>query len=160
MDNFAQLLQTRLTVASLVVAEAGAWLNFCSAIEDGNPRYWGSAEVEERICPPAMVSAWARPQPWRPGEQEAANMRALELHHRLKEFFGYPYGVVEDIELDLDVAVRAGDRLTAEQRIVECGEEEARRLGTGRRWIIEVAYSNQKGELVAQERVRLFAYRA
>ena len=38
-------------------------------------------------------------------------------------------------------------------------EEQTRRLGTGRFWIIDVEYRNQRGELCGVERWEGFGYR-
>jgi acyl dehydratase len=55
--------------------------------------------------------------------------------------------------------VRPGDRITSAQRLVSVSEEQTRRLGTGRFWVIDVEYRNQHAELVGVERWTGFGYR-
>jgi hypothetical protein len=42
---------------------------------------------------------------------------------------------------------------------VAVSEEQTRRLGTGRFWVIDVEYRNQRGELCGIERWEGFGYR-
>ena len=54
--------------------------------------------------------------------------------------------------------MRPGDLITSAQRLVSVSEEQTRRLGTGRFWVIDVEYRNQRGELCrrrAVDRLRL-----
>ena len=44
-------------------------------------------------------------------------------------------------------------------RLVSVSEEQTRRLGTGRFWVIDVEYRNQRGELCGVERWEGFGYR-
>jgi hypothetical protein len=55
--------------------------------------------------------------------------------------------------------VRPGDLITSAQRLVSVSEEQTRRLGTGRFWVIDVEYRNQRAELVGVERWTGFGYR-
>lgn len=167
MDELASILNTRLVDQSEILPQANLWQPFCAAIEDGNPLYWDEAQAAPLtgtlICPPAMLTAWNRPASWSPekspGWAGQAGKRPLELHHRLKEHFAYPYGVVEETELNVFAPLHAGEALSAEQSVVECQEERTTRLGQGRSWTIEVIYRKQDGSAVASERTRLFAYR-
>jgi len=54
---------------------------------------------------------------------------------------------------------RTQARFTSAQRLVSVTEEQTRRLGTGRFWIIDVEYRNQRGELCGVERWEGFGYR-
>ena len=55
--------------------------------------------------------------------------------------------------------VRPGDRLTTRQILRSVSDEKTTKLGTGRFWVIDVEYRNQRGELVAVESYTGFGYR-
>ena len=55
--------------------------------------------------------------------------------------------------------VRPGDRLRTRQILRSVSEEKTTRLGTGRFWVIDVEYHNQRGEPVATESYTGFGYR-
>lgn len=134
------------------------WLE---ATENQNPLYWDS-ETAERvtggpIAPPSMLSVWMRPLNWRPGRVEPR--RPLELHFRLKEAFGLPEGVVAENEMTFHRPLRPGDHVRVEESVRDIGEERTTKLGTGRKWIIDVTYTNQRGEVVGVETYRMFGYR-
>src|SRR5205807_10239072 len=109
------------------------------------------------IAPPSMLSVWMRPLNWRPDRSEPR--RPLELHFRLKEAFGLPEGVVAENEMSFGVPLRPGDRVRVTESVREIGEERTTKLGTGRKWIVDVTYSNQRGEMAGVETYRMFGYR-
>lgn len=125
-----------------VTAEAGVFRLFAAAVEDGNPLYWDEARATEitgsLIAPPALLSAWNRPDPWR--VDGAPPARAMELHFRVKDALGLPKAVVTKAETELHEPVRPGDRLYAEQRLDHVGPITENRLGRGRYWTISVLY--------------------
>lgn len=144
-----------------VAVEPGLIQHWCEAMEDGNPLYHDAAQAGAMagglVAPPAMLPAWLYPLRWKPGG--ASLLRPTELHFRLKDALNLPQGIATGNEIEFHQPVRPGDRLRAVQRIAAVGEEETNRLGTGRRWTIEIEYTNQRGELVGREIFRLFGYR-
>jgi uncharacterized protein len=55
--------------------------------------------------------------------------------------------------------VRPGDRITSAQRLISVSDEKTTKLGTGRFWVIDVEYRNQRGDLAGVERWTGFGYR-
>ena len=55
--------------------------------------------------------------------------------------------------------VRPGDRLVTRQILRSVSDAKTTRLGTGRFWVIDVEYRNQRDELVAVESYTGFGYR-
>ena len=55
--------------------------------------------------------------------------------------------------------VRPGDRLTTRQILRSVSGEKTTRVGTGRFWVIDVDYRNQRSERVAVESYTGFGYR-
>jgi len=145
---------------SVVPVERGAITAFVSASHNGNPVYWDDAVADEltggAVAPATMLSVWFQPHPWEPGRTEEAV--PLRLHFELKERFGYPEAIVSDNVATYHEPVRPGDVLTSEQRLVSVSDEKTTRLGTGRFWVIDVEYRNQRDELVAVERWTSFGY--
>ncbi|HQR02768.1 MAG: MaoC family dehydratase N-terminal domain-containing protein [Proteobacteria bacterium] len=157
MSAEADLFTLRIVDPAAVEASAQVWQNFLCAIADTHPRYRNDSSLPP-ICPPAMVTAWTRPDDG-PVPDGETRTRPVELHHRLKEILGYPHALVEENELELHADVHPGDRIMVEQRLAELGPEEERRGRSGRRWAIELHYRNEDGDVVATERIRFFAYR-
>lgn len=145
-----------------VPVEMGICRLFAAAVEDGNPLYWDEQTANSiagsPIAPSALISAWNRPDPWRPDGAPPA--RALELHFRLKEKLGLPKAVVTRAETELHAPVRPGDRLSAEQRLDRVGPRTRNRLGEGRYWTISVLYRRAGGELCGIEELEFYGYGA
>ena len=55
--------------------------------------------------------------------------------------------------------VRPGDVLRTRQILQSVSDEKTTKLGTGRFWVIDVEYHNQRGDLVAVESYTGFGYR-
>ena len=55
--------------------------------------------------------------------------------------------------------VRPGDTITTGQRLRSVSPEKQTKLGTGRFWVIDVEYRNDRGELVGIESWTGFGYR-
>ena len=55
--------------------------------------------------------------------------------------------------------VRPGDVITSRQILRSVSDEKTTTLGTGRFWVIDVEYRNQRGELVGVESYTGFGYR-
>lgn len=138
------------------------WEIFCAAIEDANPLYWDDAAAAEhtgeRIAPQSMMAAWTVAPEWRPNKP-AKGARPLEAHFMVKEALDYPHGIVIEAEFEYYEPVRAGDRLRAEQVLLDIGEEKSTRLGPGREWVIKVSYTREDGARVGAQIFRFLGYR-
>ena len=83
----------------------------------------------------------------------------LQIHFDLKARFELPEAIMTENTTIFHEPVRPGDVITSAQRLVSVSEEQTRRLGTGRFWVIDVEYRNQRGELCGVERWTGFGYR-
>ncbi|MHB8329310.1 MAG: FAS1-like dehydratase domain-containing protein [Acidimicrobiales bacterium] len=141
--------------------ERGYIWTSCASVENGNPIFWDdevAADVTDGpIAPPTMVSAWFRPHHWAPGRTEPH--LPLKVHFDLKQRFGLPEAVMTDNTIVFHDPVRPGDVLRTHQILRSVSEEKTTKLGTGRFWVIDVEYHNQRGDLVAVETYTGFGYR-
>jgi acyl dehydratase len=141
--------------------ERGYIWTSCASVENGNPLFWDDAVAEEitngPIAPPTMVSVWFRPHHWAPGRTEQA--LPLQVHFDLKEHYALPEAVMTDNTIVFYEPVRPGDVITSAQVLKSVSDEKTTKLGTGRFWVIDVEYTNQRGELVAIESYTGFGYR-
>lgn len=142
-------------------AERGYVWTSCASVENGNPLYWNdevAAELTDGpIAAPSMLSTWARPHHWAP-DREAPRL-PLQIHFDLKAAFDLPEAVMTENTLTFHEPVRPGDLLTTCQRLRSVSPEKPTRLGTGRFWVIDVEYRNQRGELAGVESWTGFGYR-
>jgi len=134
--------------------------NTCAATQNGNPVYWDDDVAEEitggPIAPPTTLSLWMRPHYWQPGA--AGEQVALKVHFDLKELFELPEAVMTDNTLILYEPVRPGDRISHHQVLRSVSEPKTTKLGTGRFWVIDIEYHNQREELVGIESYTGFGY--
>jgi acyl dehydratase len=141
--------------------ERGYIWTSCASVENGNPLFWDEATAAEvtdgPIAPPSMLSTWFRPHHWAPGRTRQA--LPLQVHFDLKEHLGLPEAVMTDNTITFHEPVRPGDRISTRQVLRSVGEEKTTRLGTGRFWVIDVEYRNQRDELVGVESYTGFGYR-
>jgi acyl dehydratase len=141
--------------------ERGYIWTSCASVENGNPLFWddevAEAVTDGPIAPPTMLSAWFRPHHWAPGRTEQA--LPLQVHFDLKERFGLPEAVMTDNTIVFHEPVRPGDRLRTQQVLRSVSEPKTTKLGTGRFWVIDVEYFNQRDELVGVESYTGFGYR-
>jgi uncharacterized protein len=141
--------------------ERGYIWTTCASVENGNPLFWDDAVAAELtdgpIAPPTMLSVWFRPHHWSPGETEPR--LPLQVHFDLKERYGLPEAVMTDNTLIFHEPVRPGDTITNGQVLRSVSEEKTTKLGTGRFWVIDVEYRNQRGHLVGVESYTGFGYR-
>ena len=140
--------------------ERGYIWTTCASVENGNPLFWDDTVAEEitggPIAPPTMVSVWFRPHHWAPGR--AKQLLPLQVHFDLKERFDLPEAVISDNTLVFHEPVRIGDRLRTHQILRSVTDEKTTKLGTGRFWVIDVVYHNQRDELVCVESYTGFGY--
>jgi len=141
--------------------ERGYVWTTCASVENGNPLFWDDAVARELtggpIASPTMLSVWFRPHFWAPGRTKVA--QPLQIHFDLKETLGLPEAVMTDNEIIFYEPVRPGDRLKTSQILHSVSGPKTTKLGAGRFWVIEVRYSNQKGEIVGKEMYTGFGYR-
>ncbi len=141
--------------------ERGYVWTTCSSVENGNPLFWDDAVAEEitggPIAPPTMLSVWFRPHHWAPGRTEQA--LPLQVHFDLKARFDLPEAVMTDNTIVFHEPVRPGDRLHTHQILRSVSEPKTTKLGTGRFWVIDVEYFNQRDQLVGVESYTGFGYR-
>ena len=141
--------------------ERGYIWTTCASVENGNPLFWDDATAAELtggpIAPPTMVSVWFRPHHWSPGRTEQP--MPLQVHFDLKKRFDLPEAVMTDNTLVFHEPVRVGDILRTHQVLRSVSEEKTTKLGTGRFWVIDVVYHNQRDELVCVESYTGFGYR-
>ncbi len=141
--------------------ERGYVFTTCASVENGNPIFWDdevAAEITSGpIAMPTMLSLWFRPHFWAPGRTKQA--QPLQVHFDLKEKLGLPEAVMTDNTITFGVPVRPGDRLRTRQILRSVSEVKQTKLGTGRFWVIDVEYANQKGELVGTESYTGFGYK-
>jgi acyl dehydratase len=141
--------------------EMGYVYTTCASVENGNPLYWDEKVAQDLtggpIAPPTMISAWFRPHFWAPGRTEQA--QPLQVHFDLKETLGLPEAVMTDNTITFGEPVRPGDRLRTYQLLRSVSTPKTTKLGSGRFWVIDVVYENQKGEHVGTESYTGFGYR-
>ena len=141
--------------------ERGYIWTSCASVENGNPLFWDDAVAAELtggpIAPPSMISTWFRPHAWVPGQDEPK--MPLQVHFDLKRELDLPEAVMTDNTVTYYEPVRLGDVLTTCQRLRSVSPEKKTKLGTGRFWVIDVEYRNQRDELVGVESWTGFGYR-
>ncbi len=141
--------------------ERGYVFTTCASVQNGNPLFWDEKAAQELtggfIAPPTMISVWFRPHHWSPGRTEEAV--PLQLHFDLKKRLELPEAVMTDNTITFYDPVRVGDRLKTYQVLRSVSDEKTTKLGTGRFWVLDVEYENQKGEKVATESYTGFGYR-
>lgn len=146
--------------ADFPVEQGYVWTS-CSSVENGNPLFWDPAVAEELtggpIAPPTMLSTWFRPHHWAPGRTE--QKLPLQVHFDLKQKLGLPEAVMSDNSITFHEPVRPGDLISTRQVLRSVSEEKTTKLGTGRFWVIDVEYHNQRGDLVGVESWTGFGYR-
>jgi acyl dehydratase len=133
----------------------------CASVENGNPLFWdaetAAAVTAGWIAPPTMLSVWLRPHHWAPGR--TGERLPLEVHFRLKKLLDLPEAIIAANELSFGEPVRPGDTLRARQTLRSISEPKTNKLGTGRFWVIDVEYVNQRGEWVGTDSYDCFGYR-
>ena len=141
--------------------ERGYIWTSAASVENGNPLFWDDAVADAvtggPIAMPTMLSVWFRPHHWSPGRD--VQPLPLRVHFDLKEIFDLPEAVMTDNTIVFHEPVRPGDRLRTRQVLRSVSEPKTTKLGTGRFWVIDVEYLNQRDELVGVESYTGFGYR-
>jgi acyl dehydratase len=141
--------------------ERGYIWTSCASVENGNPLFWDDDVAAEitggPIAPPTMLSVWFRPHHWSPGRAEPAV--PLQVHFDLKARFDLPEAVMTDNTIIFYEPVRPGDVLHTRQILRSVSEPKTTKLGTGRFWVIDVEYVNQRDDIVGVESYTGFGYK-
>ncbi len=160
-DVTALIGETQYPEAGDFPVEQGYVWTTCASVENGNPLFWDRDVADELtggpIAMPTMLSVWFRPHHWAPGRTE--DHLPLKVHFDLKERFGLPEAVMSDNTITFYEPVRPGDVLRTQQVLRSVSEPKTTKLGTGRFWVIDVEYFNQRDELVGVESYTGFGYR-
>lgn len=142
-------------------AESGYGWNTLAATENPNPLYWDRATADELaggpLLPLSTLSLWMRPHRWSPGAE--GEQVAMQVHFDLKERLDLPEAIMSDNALAFHEPVRPGDVISHRQVLRSVSGVKTTGLGTGRFWVIDVEYHNQRGELVGVESYTGFGYR-
>jgi uncharacterized protein len=142
-------------------AEQGYGWTSCASVENGNPIFWDDAEADAvtggPILPPTTLSLWMRPHHWSPGS--GGEGLALQAHFDMKEHLGLPEAIISENTIVFHEPVRPGDLISYAQVLRSVSDVKTTKLGTGRFWVIDVEYRNQRGELVGIESYTAFGYR-
>ena len=140
--------------------EQGYIWTTCSSVENGNPLFWDDDAAQTitdgPIAPPTMLSVWFRPHRWSPGRTEEAV--PLQVHFDMKERLQLPEAIISDNTIVFHEPVRVGDVITSCQKLRSISDEKTTKLGTGRFWVIDVEYRNQRADLVGVESYTAFGY--
>jgi uncharacterized protein len=154
--------KTQYEITGDFPVERGYIWTSCASVENGNPLFWDDAVAAELtdgpIAPPTMLSVWFRPHHWAPGR--TTEVLPLQVHFDLKERFGLPEAVMTDNTIIFHTPVRPGDVLRTHQVLRSVSEPKTTKLGSGRFWVIDVEYFNQRDELVGVESYTGFGYRS
>jgi acyl dehydratase len=157
----ATIGQVQYEEAGEFPVEQGYIYTSCSSVENGNPLFWDDAVAADitdgPIAPPTTISLWFRPHHWQPGDETA--LLPLQVHFDLKDRLGLPEAVMSDSEVVFHDPVRPGDVITSSQVLRSVSELKTTKLGTGRFWVIDVEYRNQRGDLCGVEIFTGFGYR-
>ncbi len=141
--------------------ERGYFWTSAASVENGNPLFWDDAVADQitggPVAPLSLLSAWFRPHHWAPGR--TVEKLPLQIHFDMKARFELPEAIMSELVTTFHEPVRPGDRITSAQRLVSVSGEKTTKLGTGRFWVIDVEYRNQRGEMVGVERWTGFGYR-
>ena len=160
-DVEALIGATQYEEAGEFPVERGYIWTSCSSVENGNPLFWDDDAAHNitdgPIAPPTMLSVWFRPHNWSPGRTEPAV--PLQVHFDLKARFELPEAVMTDNTIVFYEPVRPGDVLHTRQVLRSVSEPKTTKLGTGRFWVIDVEYVNQRDELVGVESYTGFGYK-
>ena len=141
--------------------EMGYVYTTCSSVEMANPLYWDEGVAQELtggpIAPPSMISVWFRPHNWAPNREK--RVLPLQVHFDLKEVFGLPEAAMTDNTIVFGVPVRPGDTLETAQILRSVSPMKKTKVGVGRFWVIDVIYTNQRGENVGVESYTGYGYK-
>jgi acyl dehydratase len=159
VDHLIGVTQYEETAAFPVERSYG-WTS-CASVENGNPLYWdddtAAALTDGPTVPPTTLSLWMRPHYWSPGA--TGEQLALQTHFDMKALLDLPEAIISENTIVFHEPVRPGDTISYSQVVRSLSDEKTTKLGTGRFWVIDVEYRNQRGDLVGVESYTAFGYR-
>jgi acyl dehydratase len=159
-DVAAWIGQTRYPETADFPVERGYLWTSCASVENGNPLFWDDKVADEitggPVAPPSTLSLWFRPHHWQPGQ--TGQRLPLQVHFDLKDRLGLPEAIMSDSEVTFHEPVRPGDVISTSQVLRSLSEPKTTKLGSGRFWVIDVPYRNQRDELVGVETFTGFGY--
>lgn len=159
-DVAAWIGKTRYPETADFPVERGYLWTSCASVENGNPLFWDDKVADEitggPVAPPSTLSLWFRPHHWQPGQ--TAQRLPLQVHFDLKDRLGLPEAIMSDSEVTFHEPVRPGDVISTSQVLRSLSEPKTTKLGSGRFWVIDVPYRNQRDELVGVETFTGFGY--
>ena len=160
-DLAASIGTVRYTETANFPVERGYIWTSCASVENGNPLFWDDKVAGEitggPIAPPSTLSLWFRPHHWQPGAAEGR--LPLQTHFDLKDQLGLPEAIMSDSQVVFHDPVRPGDVIGTREILRSISDPKTTKLGTGRFWVIDVEYLNQRDELVGVESYTGFGYR-
>jgi acyl dehydratase len=146
--------------ADFPVERGYLWTSLAS-VQNGNPLFWddavAAAVTDGPIAPPTTLSLWMRPHHWSPG-QEGEGL-ALQVHFDMKDRLELPEAIISENTITFYEPVRPGDVISYAQVLRSVSDEKTTKLGTGRFWVVDVEYTNQRGDVVGVESYTAFGYR-
>lgn len=137
--------------------------HWCDAMGDSNPIYTDPEAAAACgfggvVAPPTMLQAWTMRgygDQWAPGSTDQFSFRMFSL----LEAAGYPAVVAVNCEQEYHRYLEEGDDVYHTSQIESVSEEKSTALGVGF-FITELShFYNQRDELVAEMRFRVFKYR-
>jgi len=164
MNETATALHARVE-AEFLKRETGPYLSWdpvnmpmirqwCEAMGDANPAYSGAAAM----APPTMLQAWTM----RGYNEQRPPVSSTDDPFAILSVFedaGYPAIVAVNCEQEYFSDIVDGDEIRFTSQIEHISEEKTTGLGTGF-FVTELSrHYNQKDELVAEMRFRVFRYR-
>lgn len=119
----------------------------CSALEEGNPRYWEDGE-----SPPGMLLAWTLGLLWAPGVKRLRPLCSdIPLPGDQTVNAGH--------EVEFHETIRVGDHLSVKETLVGISDEKDTHLGLGHFVQTRAEVTRQDGVVVATVNNNMFRYR-
>jgi len=138
------------TPAPYPVSEA-LIVHWCEALDDDPGRY---RDAQGPYAPPTMLHIFNMP-----GAVLLRPMPSSEVMNRL-EAAGFASPLATNYEQDYAVPIRVGDRITQTALIEGVSAEKQTPMGAGHFVSMRFVFTNQRGEEVGRQLMRVFKYRA
>ena len=129
---------------------------FCALEEDGNPSFWDEEYANKQwggiIAPPGLLLTWGMSLQWHPDKERQHYFVAMKVPLPGDTLINV--GTTTELHRHLYL----GDRIAAEDRLIDVSEEKRTRLGVGHFLTTQANFFNQKDELIAVQTNQLFRY--
>ena len=129
---------------------------FCAMVRDGNASYWdpdfARAQWGGIVSPPAMLLTWVMAPDWQPEAPEPKTLLLAQVP--------LPDPTVISVETDTELfrPIRLGDRLNAEETLIDVSPRKSTLLGEGHFVTTEALFRLSDGTLVARYRHTILRY--